>query len=246
MLEELFGLAAAGEVRLSALLPEGQPVKAGEAFLELRGPPAAILRLERTALNFLGRLCGIATLTRRFTDVLAGLPTVLLDTRKTTPAWRNLEKYAVRTGGAQNHRGSLSEGILLKDNHAGVLREAGRGDVREWVDALRRTSPGTFLEVEVDDRPEFLRALETDVDAILLDNFSTVDLRWAVESRDVNSIDKGGATGRPLLEASGGMRLERVREIAETGVDRISVGALTHSARVLDIGLDLIQATRFD
>jgi nicotinate-nucleotide pyrophosphorylase (carboxylating) len=238
VVEDLFEEAASGEVGLRTLVPEGHPVKAGEAFLELRGPPAPILRLERTALNFLGRLCGIATLTRSFMDALAGLPTVLLDTRKTTPAWRNLEKYAVRTGGAKNHRGSLSDGILLKDNHAGVLREVGRGDVGEWVEALRRTSPGMFLEVEVDDRQEFLRALDTGVDAILLDNFSTADLRWAVASRNE------AGSGHPLLEASGGMRLEGVREIAETGVDRISVGALTHSARVLDIGLDLIQARR--
>jgi nicotinate-nucleotide pyrophosphorylase (carboxylating) len=238
VVENLFGLEASGEVALTALIPEGHPVKAGEAFLELRGPPGPVLRLERTALNFLGRLCGIATLTRRFVEELAGLPTVLLDTRKTLPAWRSLEKYAVRAGGAHNHRGSLSDGILLKDNHAGILREAGRGDIREWVDTLRRASQGLFLEVEVDDRNEFLRTLETDVDAILLDNFSTADLRWAVQYR--NACD----TGRPLLEASGGMRLERLREIAETGVDRISVGALTHSAQVLDIGLDLMQADR--
>jgi len=239
VVREIFERAAPGEVRLVDLVGEGSRLEARRPCLEVIGPPAPVLRLERTALNFLGRLCGIATLTRRYADEIEGLPVLLLDTRKTTPGWRRLEKYAVRVGGGQNHRGSLSDGILLKDNHAGVLRAAGRGGFRHWVAALRQASPGVFLEVEVDGREELQLALEADVDAILLDNLSTADLRWAVEQKDAASRGK-----TPLLEASGGLRLDRLREVAATGVDRISVGALTHSAPALDIGLDLVSCRR--
>ena len=160
----------------------------------------------------------------------------LVDTRKTTPGWRYLEKYAVRCGGARNHRFNLSDGILVKDNHIAVLRELGRGDFADWVATLRADSPGHFLQVEVDTREQFLVVIELSVDSILLDNFPVDDLRWAVERR--NSRDPAS----PVLEASGGIQLKNIRAIAETGVDRSSVGALTHSAPSLDVALDIVDA----
>lgn len=232
VLRELF--AKAPGVQLLELQADGDSLVPGSPCLKVKGPAGVILRLERVSLNFIQRLSGIASETRRWVEAIAGTGAALLDTRKTTPAWRQLEKYAVRTGGGENHRKSLSEAILLKDNHLEALRWPGSKRLADIVAVLRKSAPETFLEVEVSTREEYLEALETTADCILLDNFALEDLRWAVETR---AVQEGKP---PLLEASGGLQLERVREVAETGVDRISVGALTHSARAVDIGLDLV------
>jgi len=235
---ELFR-GAAPAVLVGGRVSDGDRIEPGSVLAELRGPAGPILSLERIALNFMGRLSGIATLARAWVDATlagagAGRRTKVLETRKTTPGWRRLEKYAVRAGGAENHRMGLSDALLVKDNHAAVLRALGRSAIPEWVAALRGAHPDVFLEVEVDGRAEFLEALDAGVDAILLDNFALEDIRWAVAERDAR---RQGA-GRPLLEASGGLRLPAAADVAATGVDRISVGALTHSAPTLDVGLD--------
>ena len=232
VLAALYGHAAP-EVAYRALLEDGDRVAPGQTILELEGPAPRLLALERTALNFLGRLGGIASWTARWVELVAGTGAGLYDTRKTTPGWRYLEKYAVRTGGGNNHRMHLGDGALVKDNHVALLRALGRWDPVACVASFRRAAPGTFVELEVDGREEFLAALAASPDAILLDNFTPEDARWAVSRR----AEPGSA--RPLLEASGGITFETVRVMAETGVDRISVGALTHSAPVLDIGLDI-------
>jgi len=220
------------KVRLLPLQADGDQLEAGTVIAEISGPAASILGGERIALNFLQRLSGIATTTARWRQALAGWDTVLLDTRKTTPGWRYLEKYAVRVGGGTNHRFNLSDGYLVKDNHLWILRARGRADPREWIAELRRKSPEAFLQVEVDTRDDFLSIRRESVDAILLDNFGEEDLRWAVET------NKALGEPRPQLEASGGIRLASLARIAATGVDRISAGALTHSAVSLDISLD--------
>ena len=184
-----------GRVRLRALKEDGDLLDAGEAFLEVTGPARTILRLERITLNFLQRLSGIATTTRRFVEALSGTQARLLDTRKTTPGWRRLEKYAVRAGGGTNHRMNLSEEALLKDNHAGALRAMGRGSIGDWVLAIRRSAGGVFLEVEVGNRGEFLEALEAGADCILLDNMPPSEMRWAVEAR-------GGPRGKGWCRSS--------------------------------------------
>ena len=230
--EALFAKVDEG-VEVSVLASEGAVVSKEDVLLELSGPAAAILRAERVLLNFLQRLCGIASWTARWVDELDGIDVVLLDTRKTTPGWRRLEKYAVRTGGGTNHRFDLSDAIMLKDNHSWILRKAGESTLADWVSTLVAASPAAFLQVEVDSREEYLEALEVSgVDSILLDNFPPGDLTWAVE-------EKRGRDSAVLLEASGGISLENARRIAETGVDRMSVGALTHSAPALDVSLEL-------
>lgn len=193
------------------------------------GPLRSILAAERTALNFLQRLSGVATLTTGFVSAVAGTRAKILDTRKTTPGWRLLEKYAVRCGGGANHRVGLYDGILIKDNHLAGLG----GDVRRAVEAARAYpgNAGLPVEVEVDTLEQLEVALAVRADIVLLDNMTTDQLRTAVARRD--AVAPG-----VLLEASGGVNLTTVRAIAETGVDRISVGALTHSAPALDIGLD--------
>ena len=193
------------------------------------GPLRSILAAERTALNFLQRLSGVATLTRAYADAAAGTRAKILDTRKTTPGWRLLEKYAVRCGGGTNHRIGLYDGILIKDNHLAGLG----GDVRAAVEAARAFpgNAGLGVEVEVDTLEQLEVALAVRADIVLLDNMTTDQLRAAVARRD--AVAPG-----VLLEASGGVNLGMVRDIALTGVDRISVGALTHSAPALDIALD--------
>lgn len=223
---------APAELAFEACRSDGDELVPSEPFLAVSGPVHTLLAAERIALNFLQRLSGIATLTRRWVRELEGLETVLLDTRKTTPGWRLLEKYAVRTGGGRNHRLSLSDGYLVKDNHLAVLRRLGPLRPADWVARLRSVHPDAFLEVEVDGREDFLAVREAGVDAILLDNFSLEDLRWAVEE------NRSLGEPRPLLEASGGITKATLRAVAETGVDRISSGAITHSVRSLDIGLD--------
>ena len=211
---------------------DGTSAERGTRLATVAGPLRAILTAERTALNFLQRLSGVATLTRRYVDAVAGLPVALLDTRKTTPGWRRLEKYAVRTGGGTNHRVGLYDGVLIKDNHL-----AGSPDARTAVTdaiAAARSHPASRhlpIEVEVDTLEQLDEALAARPAIVLLDNMTNEQLREAVARRD--RVAPG-----VLLEASGGVNLATVRGIAETGVERISVGALTHSASALDIALD--------
>ena len=211
--------------------PDGTATARGTVLATVSGPLRAILAAERTALNFLQRLSGVASLTRTFVDAAAGFPAKMLDTRKTTPGWRLLEKYAVRAGGGTNHRVGLYDGILIKDNHlAGI-----GGDVRRAVEAARAYpgNAGLPVEVEVDTLDQLEHAFAVRADIVLLDNMSLEQLRVAVARRAAVAPDV-------LLEASGGVNLATVRDIAATGVDRISVGALTHSAPALDIGLDYL------
>jgi nicotinate-nucleotide pyrophosphorylase (carboxylating) len=215
---------------------DGAAVGVGMQLAAVRGPMRGILAGERTALNFLQHLSGIATLTRRYVDAVAGLPCKVLDTRKTLPGWRLLEKYAVRQGGGHNHRLGLYDGVLIKDNHLAAL---GRGPdaiaeatrMAHRLVQLRRSVP---LEVEVDTLEQLDRALALKPDIVLLDNMAPDQLREAVRRRNQ-------AAPGVLLEASGGVTLATIRAIAEAGVDRVSVGALTHSAPALDIGLDYLQ-----
>jgi nicotinate-nucleotide pyrophosphorylase (carboxylating) len=215
------------------LVDEGASVAPGTAIAYVAGPMRVLLMAERMSLNFLQHLSGIATLTRRYVDAVAGTRATILDTRKTTPGWRSLEKYAVRQGGATNHRTGLFDAVLVKDNHLAWLAHLGDGDpIARAVAESRRLAPeAKFLEIEVDTLDGLDRAIEAGPDIVLLDNFAVPDLAEAVRRRDER---------RPglRLEASGGVNLTTVRAIAETGVDRISVGALTHSAPALDIALD--------
>jgi nicotinate-nucleotide pyrophosphorylase (carboxylating) len=223
--------AVSPELTFAPTVPDGTGTQRGTVLATVSGPLRAILAAERIALNFLQRLSGIASLTRKFVDTASGFRAKMLDTRKTTPGWRLLEKYAVRAGGGTNHRVGLYDGILIKDNHlAGI-----GGDVRRAVEAAR-TYPGNAglpVEVEVDTLDQLEIALAVRADIVLLDNMSLEQLRTAVARRD--TVAPG-----VLLEASGGVNLTTVRDIAATGVDRISVGALTHSALALDIGLDYL------
>ena len=217
--------AAPDSVLLAA---DGDLVAAGQPVLTVSGPVRAMLTAERTALNLLCHLSGIATLTRQWADAVAGTGARIRDTRKTTPGLRALEKYAVRCGGGVNHRMSLSDAALIKDNHV-----AASGSVAAAFAAVRALAPGLPLEVECDTLDQVAEALAAGADLILLDNFTVPDMRAAVEL----------AGGRALLEASGGLTLEGARAVAETGVDYLAVGALTHSAPALDVGLDLTEAS---
>jgi nicotinate-nucleotide pyrophosphorylase (carboxylating) len=202
-------------------------VQAGTALARVEGNARAILSAERTALNLMGRLSGIATLTREYVDAVAGTRARIVDTRKTTPGLRALEKYAVRCGGGVNHRFGLDDAILIKDNHIAACG----GSVAEAVRRAKAYAGHlTKVEVEIDGLGQLDAALEHRPDVVMLDNFSLDDMREAVRRVD----------GRAVLEASGGVNLQTVRAIAETGVDVISVGALTHSVGVLDIGLDAV------
>jgi nicotinate-nucleotide pyrophosphorylase (carboxylating) len=220
-----------------AVSADGSLVQGGDRLAVVSGRARSLLRGERTALNFVQRLSGIATLTRRYVDRVAGLSCWILDTRKTTPGWRLLEKYAVRQGGGHNHRLGLYDEILIKDNHLAALAAlADHADpVAEAVQLARQKhGSAVSLEIEVDTVAQLESALKAQPDSILLDNMPLDDLRHAVRRR--NEI-----APHVRLEASGSVTLETVRAIAETGVDHISVGALTHSAPALDIGLDYLQ-----
>ncbi|MBA3530462.1 MAG: carboxylating nicotinate-nucleotide diphosphorylase [Ardenticatenales bacterium] len=208
---------------------DGQPVVPGETLATVRGPAASLLRAERVALNFLQQLSGVATLTARFVGAVADLPCRIVDTRKTTPGLRRLEKYAVRMGGGHNHRFSLSDGVLLKDNHLALLRAQGKSLRVALAETRQRIPHGLRIEVEVETLEELAEALEAGADIVLLDNMAPPLLREAVAL----------TRGRALTEASGGVSLQSVRAIAETGVDLISVGALTHSAPALDLSLEI-------
>lgn len=212
-----------------SVVADGVAVAPKSEIAVLSGPLRSILVAERTALNFLQRLSGIATLTRQYVQAIAGTSAVILDTRKTTPGWRRLEKYAVQCGGGTNHRMGLFDGILIKDNHIAGLS----GSVRKAVELARRdpANAGLPIEIEVDSLQQLEEVLAVQPDIVLLDNMAPPLLRQAVAMRNVKSP-------QTKLEASGGITLKTIREVAETGVDRISVGAITHSATALDIALD--------
>ncbi len=221
------------QIAVENLVDDGTTVEAGTKLATVHGRMRSILTGERTALNFMQRLSGVATLTRQFVSLVAGLRCKVLDTRKTTPGWRLLEKYAVRCGGGHNHRMGLHDGILIKDNHLAALGPQPDA-VAEAVRRARTKYDRRFpLEIEVDNLDQLDAALATDADMVLLDNMPPTQMREAVQRR--NTINRS-----VLLEASGGVNLTTLRAIAETGVDRISVGALTHSAVALDIALDYL------
>lgn len=223
---------------------DGDEMRAGDIAARVSGSARDLLTAERTLLNFIGRLSGIATLTRQYVTAVAGTSALIYDTRKTTPGWRRLEKYAVRCGGGTNHRSGLYDGILIKDNHLALGRQRKTGQLYRPAEAVQRARQfvaevvagdpqyaAMMIEVEVDSLEQLDDVLPTAPDIILLDNMSPAELREAVFRRNM--------AGSPTeLEASGGVNLQTVRAIAETGVQRISVGALTHSAGYLDVALD--------
>ena len=217
-------------LKVAPLAHDGDPIKRGGKVLSVSGPTASLLTAERTALNFLQRLSGVATLARRFADAVAGTGVRIVDTRKTTPGWRALEKYAVRCGGCFNHRSSLGEHVLIKDNHI-----AAAGSLTRAVRLARAAAPHLAkIEVEAKTLPEVKEALRAGAEVILLDNMPPEMIRRAV------ALIAGGA----VVEVSGGVRLETVRDYALAGVDVISIGALTHSAPAVDLSLDIPPARR--
>jgi len=214
------------QIELTAHVADGAMVSPGDRLAEVSGPMAAILTAERTALNLLQRMSGIATATRRYVDAVAGTRAVILDTRKTVPGLRALDKWAVRLGGGQNHRMRLDDMVLIKDNHI-----AAAGGVTAAIERVRaRNVLGLAIEVEVKTWAELEEAVALCPDRIMLDNMSPEEMCRAVQ----------WVAGRVPLEASGGITLETVRQVAETGVDYISVGALTHSVTALDISLEVV------
>lgn len=213
------------DASVRAAVREGQRVAASTPVMFITSSARGILSAERVALNFMQRLSGIASLTRQYVDAVKGTNAKILDTRKTTPGWRRLEKYAVRAGGGMNHRSDLAGAVLIKDNHIAALD----GDVELAVRRAREMVSGIPVEVECDNLDQVKAAVVAEADVIMLDNMSNSQMREAVELVD----------GRAVTEASGGVTLERVRLIAETGVDWISVGSLTHSAKALNLGLDI-------
>jgi nicotinate-nucleotide pyrophosphorylase (carboxylating) len=221
-------------VTFTPLVEDGTPTTPGLRLAEVRGPMRSILTGERTALNFLQRLSGVATLTAKYVSVITGLSCKLLDTRKTTPGWRLLEKYAVRMGGGHNHRMGLCDGVLIKDNHLAALGPSASAVAEAVRLARQKHGERVPVEVEVDSLEQLDVALAARPDIILLDNMAAEQMREAVRRR--NLFGPG-----VLLEASGGITLETLREKAQSGVDRISVGALTHSATALDIALDYLR-----
>ncbi len=210
------------------LANEGQDCPAGFELARISGNARSILTAERTALNFLQRLCGVATLTRQYVEAVRFYGTTILDTRKTTPGQRGLEKYAVRQGGGVNHRLGLYDGIMIKDNHKHVASLDSASKIAAAVEECKAAYPEVEVEVEADTLEEARAASQGGADYVLLDNMSLSDLQAAVET----------LRGATKLEASGGITLESVSDVAATGVDFISVGALTHSAPAADIGLD--------
>lgn len=217
------------ELKVEIILEDGARIKPGSKVAKVSGNIASILKAERVALNFLQHLSGIASETNRYVEAVKGLPVRIMDTRKTTPGLRSLEKYAVKVGGGENHRMNLGDGILIKDNHLVALRSRGL-NIKEIVAKARQNAPQHLpVEVEVGTVSEALEAVEAGADIVMLDNMSLEDMRKAVKS----------IHGHALIEASGGITLDNVRAVAESGVDFISIGALTHSARALDISLEL-------
>jgi nicotinate-nucleotide pyrophosphorylase (carboxylating) len=219
------GLVGDGAVDVALTAADGERAEPGRGVLTVTGPARALLTAERTALNLIGHLSGIATLTGRWVAAVAGTGAAVRDTRKTLPGLRALEKYAVRCGGGVNHRMALGDAALVKDNHV-----AAAGGIRAAVEAVRRHAPAVPLEVECDTLAQVAEAIAAGVGLVLLDNFSLADTRAAAALARAAGV---------RLEASGGLDLARAREVAATGVDYLAVGALTHSAPVLDLGFDL-------
>ena len=217
-------LTEVGVAGIEILVQDGASVKAGDVLIRVSGNARAILLAERTALNFLGHLSGIATLTSQWVEAIAGTKCEVRDTRKTTPGWRELEKFAVRMGGGTNHRMSLSDAALIKDNHI-----AAAGGVKAAFNAVRSAFPTAPIEIEVDTLEQLAEVLPLKPDLVLLDNMSPEQCRAAVSM----------VAGQTKLEASGGITLDKARSYAETGVDYLAIGALTHSAKNFDIGLDV-------
>lgn len=220
----VFHLVSQSEADIEILIADGMPVNENEVIVKITGPTFALLTAERTALNILCHLSGIATATNEWVQVLSGTNTKVRDTRKTTPGLRKVEKYAVVCGGGTNHRMSLADAALIKDNHI-----VAAGGVVEAFEAVRKKFPDLSVEVEVDSINQLVEVIEAGADLVLLDNFSVADVQKAVE---INA-------GRAKLEASGGLTIEVAREYALTGVDYLAVGAITHSTKILDIGADL-------
>jgi nicotinate-nucleotide pyrophosphorylase (carboxylating) len=217
-------IAGNSAITFTKQIPEGGKVKAGELIFEATGRVTDLLFAERTALNFLSRLSGIATISNIWVEAVKGTGCIIRDTRKTTPGWREIEKFAVRMGGATNHRMNLSDAALIKDNHI-----AATGSITKAINDVRNKFPNLSIEVEIDGLDQMEEAIAGKVDLILLDNMSPEECKVAVAQ----------CANRTKLEASGGITLENARKYAESGVDFIAIGALTHSAAILDIGLDL-------
>ena len=229
--EDIFAAAMrmTGTIVIQFAVHDGEQFAKGEVLATVDGQAQTVLQAERVALNFIQRLTGIATLTAQHVAETAGTKARIVDTRKTTPGLRLLERYAVRCGGGYNHRFSLSDAVMAKDNHLAVLTRHGKGNLTDQLrSAFARLPHTTHVEVEVDHPEQIEAILAAGVDTIMLDNFTIEELRAGVQQ----------IAGRALVEASGSVRLDDVREISSTGVDIISVGALTHSARSLDLGLD--------
>ncbi len=225
--EEAFGQLSA-QVQMLASARDGHRVAPGQVLLEVSGPARALLSAERVALNFVQRLSGIASLTAQYVEAVSGTRAQILDTRKTTPGWRSLEKYAVRCGGGRNHRQGLYDMVLVKDNHLAALLHELPDPIAAAVQRARAAYPNLKVEVEADTLEQVEQAVAAGADIVLLDNMDLSQLRLGVQK----------CQGLAQTEASGGVSLASVRAIAETGVDFISAGALTHSARAVDIGLD--------
>lgn len=221
--------AADPALRVTALAEEGARVERGAVVATVAGPARGLLTGERVALNLLQRMSGVATTAARYVEAVAGTGARILDTRKTTPGLRALEKYAVRVGGATNHRYGLYDGVMLKDNHLAILAAQGLGLAEAIARVRAAVGPMVTVEVEVESVEQAAAAAEAGADMILLDNMPPEQLRAAVAA----------VAGRARTEASGGITMQTIRAVAESGVDFISVGALTHSARALDIGLDI-------
>ena len=217
------------EISWKSLVKEGEFCPKGTLMAEISGKAASILTAERTALNFLQRLSGVATASKKYQDAAAGTGAVILDTRKTTPGWRNLEKYAVAVGGASNHRIGLFDRVMIKDNHRELAGLEGKNGILRSVERARKMYPDLEVEVEIDSLDSLAEALESGAEYILLDNMSDELMAEAVKQ----------TAGKAKLEASGNMKLERIPSAAATGVDFISVGALTHSVKSADISLDV-------
>lgn len=220
-------------VTVTFSIADGERFDAGTALAHVTGSARAVLRAERIGLNFVQRLSGIATLTAQYVDAVAGTGARIVDTRKTTPGLRMLERAAVRDGGGHNHRSTLSDAVMAKDNHLAVLTADGTDLATALRNARQRMPHTSHFEVEVDRVEQIAPVLAAGVDSIMLDNFTLDDLRTGVDL----------VAGRAIVEASGGVDLNTVADIARTGVDVISVGALTHSARALDLGLDVVIGT---
>lgn len=210
-------------------LNDGDHAAKGAILAEITGPAAGLLTAERTALNFIQRLCGVATTAAKYAAAVGDSATVILDTRKTTPGWRNLEKYAVAVGGAVNHRIGLYDRVMIKDNHRELAGLEGPGGITRSVDKARAAYPDLEIEVEADTLEEVKEALASGAEYILLDNMTDAEMAEAVKLN----------AGKARLEASGGITLERIPAVSRIGVDFISVGALTHSVRAIDISLDI-------